>query len=255
MDVVQSDALDWLIERDSESVNFIYIDPPFNTGRSQGDYEDSWESPTAYVQWISPILFEARRVLTDKGSICVHLDRRSVHHVAVLLNTVFAVNEPENEIIWCYASGGASRKRLARKHDTILHYSKTGNHTFNVVREPYATPDVEGRAGFHPDGRLLNDWWQMSILSTTSSERVGYATQKPLHLLERIVTLFTRKGDLVVDFFAGSGTTGVACQKLGRDVILVDKNPDAIDHCRARLCLPPITRSSTSNAVDSKTTT
>jgi site-specific DNA-methyltransferase (adenine-specific) len=235
--IIHAESLDILRLIDDETVDFIYIDPPFATQKDRGDYDDRWPSIESFTGWLTPYLAESERILKDTGSIVIHLDYRAIHYVRVAADKIFGYENMLNEIIWNYNSGGAGKRFLARKHDTMIWYAVDANsaYTYNVLREPYATPNVQGRPGFHPAGRMLTDVWNVPIISTTGLERVGYATQKPLKLMERVIEVFTNPGDQVLDFFCGSGTTGVACQKMGRGFWLVDQNPKAIQICEGRL--------------------
>jgi len=240
------------------SVPLIYIDPPFNTGRRQrrttllterdgaGDrigfgghrYRTTPVGQRAfadvfadYPAFLEPRLREARRVLAVDGSLYVHLDQREVHYVKVLLDGIFGRECFLNEIIWAYDYGGRPRTRWPAKHDTILFYAKDPDrYVFNVdeiEREPYMAPGLvtpEQRAR----GKLPSDCWWHTIVSPTGKEKTGYPTQKPLGILKRIVAASSRPGDLVLDFFAGSGTTGAAALALGRRFHLIDDNPEAI---------------------------
>lgn len=219
-------------------VDFCYIDPPFNTKARrvgpEGSYADRWSETAEYVAFLEERLRELHLVLGPEGSVMVHVDPRTSHYVKVMMDGVFGESNFINEIIWSYNSGGAGKRTLAKKHDSILFYGKYKDYTFNVKREPY--PRYYGdRAGFHPDGRMLTDVWQIPIMSTTSKERCGYPTQKPVALLERILGVATNPGDLVLDFFCGSGTTGIAAQNLGRRFLLGDNNPEAVQHATERL--------------------
>jgi len=186
-------------------------------------------------------LEQAYRVLTPSGSLYLHLDFHAVHHARIMLDEIFGPERFLNEIIWAYDYGGRALDKWPRKHDNILWYSKGPEWTFNreaIDRIPYMAPGLVG-----PEkaarGKLPTDVWWMTIVPTNSRERTGYPTQKPLQLLERIVTASSNPGDLVLDFFAGSGTTGVAAKKLGRRYLLVDNNPDAVEIARRRLANTP----------------
>jgi len=191
----------------------------------------------AYLGFLAPRLVEIHRVLAAHGSLYVHLDHHAVHHVRLLLDGVFGPERFLNEIIWAYDYGGRARDRWARKHDNILWYARSATWVFNreaVDRIPYLAPGLVG-----PEkaarGKLPTDVWWMTIVPTSGRERTGYPTQKPLRLLERIIRASSNPGDLVADFFGGSGTTAVAAERLGRRHLLVDTNPDAIRITRERL--------------------
>ncbi len=241
------------------SVDLIYIDPPFNTGRVQrrtqlktvrsplGDrtgfqgrrYETIKVGSKAfadlfddYMAFLEPRLREARRVLAPHGSLYFHVDYREVHYCKVLLDAIFGRECFLNEIIWAYDYGGRTKKKWPPKHDNILVYvMDPKNYIFNtaeVERIPYMAPGLVG-----PEkaarGKLPTDTWWHTIVGTNSKEKTGYPTQKPLGVLRRIVQASSRPGDLVMDFFAGSGALGEACLQLGRRFILVDNNPAALE--------------------------
>lgn len=264
-DLVEADNLDVLRTLDDESIDLIYIDPPFGTGTSRRldrivtgrgtssrtgfggrryDYEvvsslayDDSMRLEEYLAFLHVRLVEMHRVLRADGSIYVHLDHHAVHHVRLLLDDVFGPDRFLNEIIWAYDYGGRHRDRWPRKHDNILWYSKGTGWIFNrdaIDRIPYMAPGLVG-----PEkaarGKLPTDVWWMTIVPTSGSERTGYPTQKPEKLLERIIAASSRPGDLVADFFCGSGTTGVVARRLGRRYLLVDSNPEAIAATEKRL--------------------
>jgi len=241
------------------AVNLIYVDPPFNTGKSQshtriktvrsisGDrvgfqgqrYETvkmgSRAFPDAfddYPSFLEPRLREAHRVLAADGTLYVHLDYREVHYCKVLLDRIFGRDCFLNEIVWAYDYGGRPARRWPPKHDNILVYVKDPNsYVFDseaVERIPYMAPGLVG-----PEkaarGKLPTDTWWHTIVPTQGRERTGYPAQKPLGILRRIVQASSRPGDVVLDFFAGSGTTGEACLETGRRFILVDDNAGALE--------------------------
>jgi len=256
--VCYGDNLDILALIPDGSIPLIYIDPPFNTGRTQthtrlrtvrdpdGDrtgfqgrpyrttrlgtraYVDSFDD---YLAFLEPRLLEAYRVLTAHGTLYLHLDYREVHYAKVLLDSIFGRASFLNEIIWAYDFGGRSRTRWPAKHDNILVYVKTPNlYVFNsaeIERVPYLAPGLVG-----PEkaarGKLPTDTWWQTIVSTNGRERTGYPTQKPLLIPRRIIQASSNPGDLVLDFFAGSGTTGIAARELKRRFLLVDNNLDAL---------------------------
>lgn len=222
----------------------IYIDPPYNTGSTQRrvgtdgtviEFEDTFED---YIGWLTPHLETARDLLTEDGTIHVHLDQREVHYVKVLMDTLFGRDAFLNEIIWAYDYGGRKRDRWPEKHDNILVYARTpGGHYFNrdgTDRIPYLAP---GRVS--PEkaaaGKYPTDVWWHTIVPTNGRENLRYPTQKPEGILRRIIGCATEEGARILDFFAGSGTTGAVAQKLGRQFTLVDRNPDSLRVSRARL--------------------
>jgi site-specific DNA-methyltransferase (adenine-specific) len=263
--IILGDNLEALRGMRDASAQLIYVDPPFNTGRTQkltrlrtvsdvgGDrtgfkgrryrterlgaqsYADGYGD---YVVFLKLRLQEARRVLTDAGSLFVHLDCREVHYIKVMLDGIFGRECFLNEIIWAYDYGGRSTKRWPTKHDSILWYAKDPrNYTFNAAaidRIPYMSPGLVGPEKAARGKTPTDVWWQ-TIVPTNSAERTGYPTQKPLAILERIVRVHSNPGETVLDFFAGSGTTGEAAARNGRDFILVDDNPEAFAVMKKRL--------------------
>ncbi len=234
IEIIRGNSFEWLDKAPSGSVELVYMDPPFMTGRDFGAFKDFSELET-YLAWITPFLSQARRILSAEGNLVLHTDWRTSHYLRVLADRFFGYDRLMNEIVWCYNSGGASKKWFSKKHDTLLWYTKSEHYTFNPPREPYATPNVADRPGFHPEGRIMADYWNIPFLSTTAGERTGYPTQKPLALAKRIVEAFTNEGDIVVDPFCGSGTTGEACALLNRSAILVDQSQEAVAVARKRL--------------------
>jgi len=245
--------------------DLIYIDPPFNTGKRQVlrsqrvrkdpagtrrgfkgetyssvtvssmEYEDSFGD---YLEFIGKRLIEARRLLKPHGAIFVHLDYREAHYVKVLMDGVFGRDSFMNEIIWAYDFGGRPKRKWPAKHDTILWYVvDPENYTFNydaMERIPYMAPGlVEEKKAAR--GKTPTDTWWHTIVPTNGAERTGYPSQKPLGILNRIITVHSNPGDLVVDFFAGSGSTGEAALSNGRRALLVDNNPEAIEIMSQRL--------------------
>jgi len=271
--IVQGDNLKVLRGLDDASVPLIYIDPPFNTGRRQartrlktvrdaaGDrtgfggrrYRTEKISGTSYADsfddflgFLRPRLEEAYRVLSANGSLFFHIDYREVHYCKVLLDEIFSPGDPkskgracfQNEIIWAYDYGARATKRWPAKHDNLLWYTKDPErYTFNLSatdRIPYMAPGLVG-AEKAARGKTPTDVWWHTIVSPTGKEKTGYATQKPLGILERIVKVHSNPGEMVLDFFAGSGTTGEAAAKHGREFLLVDENAEAIKVMKKRL--------------------
>jgi site-specific DNA-methyltransferase (adenine-specific) len=256
--VIFGDNLPLLREFPSKSMNLIYIDPPFNTGRVQKrqsikttrstggsrvgfkgqsyetikgtvtSYDDSFVD---YWEFLEPRLEEAWRILKDDGTLYLHLDYREVHYAKVLLDALFGRDSFLNEIIWAYDYGARSKSKWPTKHDNILVYVKDpANYTFNntaVDREPYMAPGLvtPEKAAL---GKLPTDVWWHTIVSPTGKEKTGYATQKPEGILRRVIHASSNEGDWVLDFFGGSGTTGAVAGKLNRKFILIDQNDEAI---------------------------
>lgn len=246
--------------------DLVYIDPPFNTGKRQtrstlrttqddeGDrigfqgrryrtellgrsgYPDDFGDD--YLAFLAPRLEEARRVLAPRGSFFLHIDYRESHYCKVLLDGIFGRESFLNEIVWAYDFGGRSKRRWPAKHDTILWYAKDPEaYTFDydaMDRIPYMAPGLVGEEKA-ARGKTPTDVWWHTIVSPTGKEKTGYPTQKPLGVLERIVKVHSRPGDLCLDFFAGSGTLGEAAARNDRDFLLVDESPEAVRVMARRL--------------------
>jgi site-specific DNA-methyltransferase (adenine-specific) len=270
-DVHFADNLDVLRTMPNACVDLVYLDPPFNTGRTQkrerlrtirddaGDrigfqgaryrtirlgaqsFEDAFDD---YPAFLEPRLVEARRVLKPSGSLYLHLDYREVHYCKVLLDGIFGRPQFINEIIWAYDYGARTRTRWPPKHDNILFYAKDHRrylfNTDEVDRIPYMAPALVG-AEKAARGKLPTDTWWHTIVSPTGKEKLGYPTQKPLGVLSRIVKASSPQGGVVLDFFAGSGTTGDAALRTGRSFVLVDDNPQAIAVMKRRFAGADVT--------------
>jgi site-specific DNA-methyltransferase (adenine-specific) len=263
--VVHADNMDVLPTLPDESFQLVYLDPPFNTGAQQqrrtlrtsrdaaGDrigfaghryattetgrmaYADAFED---YPAFLGPRLEQARRLLTESGTLYFHIDWREAHYCKVLLDDIFGRDCFLNEVIWAYDYGGRARDRWPAKHDTILVYVKTsGRHLFEqdqIDRIPYLAPGLVGAAKA-ARGKLPTDVWWHTIVPTNGTEKTGYPNQKPEGVLRRILQPSTRPGDWVLDFFAGSGTTGAVAAAMGRRFVMIDSNIEAIDVMRRRL--------------------
>jgi site-specific DNA-methyltransferase (adenine-specific) len=270
--ILHSENLAALRALPDASVALIYVDPPFNTGTTQkrvrmktvrddagnrtgfggnryrtealpdtGSYTDTFDD---FLGFLRPRMTEAHRILMSGGSLFFHIDPREVHYCKVMLDEIFASNGGagracfQNEIIWAYDYGARSTKRWPAKHDNILWYTKDpASYTFNLDatdRIPYMAPSLVG-----PEkaarGKTPTDVWWHTIVSPTGKEKTGYPTQKPLGILERIVRVHSNPGDTVLDFFAGSGTTGEAAARNNRRFMLIDQNADACAVMRQRL--------------------
>jgi site-specific DNA-methyltransferase (adenine-specific) len=254
----------------SESIDLIYIDPPFNTGKAQsrkqiktvadenGDrvgfqgrsyrtielgqkaYLDQFDD---YLGFLEPRLREAYRLLKPHGSLYFHIDYREVHYCKILLDQIFGRDSFLNEIIWAYDYGARTKKKWPPKHDNILWYAKDpSKYTFNVEeieRIPYMAPGLVGKEKA-ARGKLPTDTWWHTIVPTNGTEKTGYPTQKPLGILRWIIQASSKPGDVVLDFFGGSGTTAAACLEFDRNFLLIDNNPQSIEIMRKRFAGQPI---------------
>lgn len=252
------DNLHRLAQFPAECIDLIYLDPPFFSNRQYeviwGDeaevrsFEDRWQGGVhVYVEWMRERVIELHRILKPTGSIYLHCDWHASHYLKVMMDDVFGRESLVNEIIWCYRSGGASRRRFARKHQTLLFYGKSLARTFNTQHVPYVMggilQDEKGpyqiqygqRVDFDPEGALMPDWWEIPIISSVSKERLGYPTQKPEALLDRVVRSSSAPGDVVLDPFAGCGTALVVAQQLGRQWIGIDISPTAVGLMKWRM--------------------
>jgi len=259
------EILSGLAQRLAGTVDLIYIDPPFATGdlfyggreagasaRRQGRgpaaFSDRWAGGMAgYLGMMAPRLLLMRELLSETGSLMVHVDHRARAHLRLLLDEVFGADALVNEIAWCYGGGGAPRKRYPRKHDMILWYARGDAWTFNRQFRPYSAGTLQrgltrvkgDRYRLRPEGAGLDDWWHGpevgKILSPTARENLKYPTQKPEGLLERVIQGHSNPGDLVADFFCGSGTTLAVAARLGRRWLGCDAGARAIQTCRKRL--------------------
>ena len=268
--VIQGDNLAVLQSMPDESVQLIYVDPPFNTGRVQSrgsskttrtetgnrigfkgqryeivketilSYDDEFKD---YWGFLEPRLEQAWRLLNETGTLYLHLDYREAHYAKVLLDALFGRECFINEIIWAYDYGGKAKSRWPAKHDTILVYVKNPDkYYFNnesVDREPYMAPGLVTPEKV-AKGKLPTDVWWHTIVSPPGKEKTGYPTQKPLGILRRVIQASTKENDLVLDFFAGSGTTGAAAAELGRNFILIDQNPESIAVIKERFSALPV---------------
>lgn len=239
--VVMSDAIDFMQSEPDESYDTIYIDPPFNTGAARkgksGSYPDRF---TDYTHWFYTVMANAHRIIKRTGCIFVHVDQHEVFDVKVkVMDPVFGKKNFLNHIVWSYDYGGRGKDRWPCKHDDILFYAKDEKkHHFDwdaAERIPYMAPELQKDPIKAARGKLPTDVWWMSIVGTQSKERNGYPTQKPQALVRRALQPTTPVGGRVLDFFAGSGTTGAAAEELGLSWTLVDSNPEAISTIKKRL--------------------
>ena len=238
----------------SESVDLIYIDPPFFSNRNYeiiwGDeaeirsFEDRWEGGiNVYVDWMKQRVMELYRVLKPTGSFYLHCDWHAGHYLKVMCDEVFGKNNFQNEIVWCYKTGGATKKRWGRKHHTIFFYTKSQAYTFNTQLEKSYMMHKYGfkKSNFKEDKQgqyslvISKDWWEVPAVGSATKERWGYPTQKPERLLEKIIMASSNKGDIVMDAFCGCGTALAVAHRLGRRWIGIDISPSAIALIKNRL--------------------
>lgn len=267
--VINDDSLNVIKRMDENSIDMIYLDPPFYTQNEQKlfssrtkeeySFNDKWIDMDEYLSYMSVRLTECKRILKDTGSIFVHCDRNASHYLKVVLDKLFGISNFQSEIIWSYKRWSNSKKGLLNNHQVIFFYSKTKNYKFNTIYTNYSeTTNIDqilqerirgknGKATYKYDesgnivvghskrGVPLSDVWEIPFLNPKAKERVGYPTQKPIILLEQIIKLTTDKGDIVLDPFAGSGTTLVAAKLLERKFIGIDICPDAVKLSNERL--------------------
>ena len=264
--IILGDNMNVLPTLPDSFARLIYIDPPFNTGKEQkrdrikaiadeikgkrtgfggksyrtesvesGSYGDSYDD---FLGFLMPRIEASLHSLTADGSLFVHLDWREAHHVKVALDELLGRDRFMNEIIWAYDYGGRSKSKWSAKHDTILWYTMNPDeYVFNfdeMDRIPYMAPGLVTKEKA-ARGKTPTDVWWHTIVPTNGKEKTGYPTQKPLGVLNRIIKVHTSEGDCVLDFFAGSGTTGEAAASNGREFVLIDDNPEAVEVMKTRL--------------------
>lgn len=271
-DILQGDCLDIIQKMPSNFVNLIYLDPPFFTQKQQSlktrdrqlefSYNDLWESEQDYAKFIHERLAVLYHILREDGSIFVHCDTHANYIIRAILNHIFGQDNFRSEIIWSYKRWSNSKKGLLPAHQTIFFYSKTNQFTFNPIYCHYSestnvdqilqkrTRDEHGKAVYAKDndgeiipadpkkGVPLSDVWEIPYLNPKAKERVGYPSQKPILLLERIIELASNPGDIVLDPFCGRGTTIIAAKLLNRSGIGIDISPDAVQLSKDRLKTP-----------------
>ena len=258
IEIYHKDNLEVLKNMKSNSIDLVYIDPPFNTGKIQdrkslktiksnnGDrtgfkgqkystkiigsksYSDIHEN---FLDFLKERIIQTKRILKENGSFFLHLDYREIHYAKVMCDEIFGRQSFINEIIWAYDYGARSKTKWSTKHDNILWYSiNPNNFTFrydDIDRIPYMAPELVS-ADKVKRGKTPTDCWWNTIVSPNGKEKTGYPTPQPLAILNRIIKVHSNPGETVLDYFAGSGTTGIAAINNGRNAILIDKNPEAI---------------------------
>lgn len=262
-----ADNLEVMKQLPGESIDLIYIDPPFCTQTVHkskawddkvqlGKFDDTWSGGLdAYIFFMEQRLEQMHRLLKPTGSLFVHADYRAIHYLKMSLDKIFGKGNKDkgskfliNEIVWCYKLGGRGGKAFAKKHDTILWYAKDKTkYSFysDNIRVPYDSTGgyissgrkiVNGKEyKVNPNGKIPEDWWTIPTLNRQAKERLGYPTQKPLALLDRIIKSVTKKGDVVADFFCGCGTTMSAAHALDRKWVGVDASKRASTVIRKRM--------------------
>ena len=267
--LIWGDCLHVMRQLPSESIDLIYIDPPFFSNRDYnviwGDdneersFSDIWVGGLdGYLIWLNARLYEMKRLVKSTGSIYVHCDWHASHYIKVEMDKIFGYDSFQNEIIWSYRTGGATKKRFARKHDVLLFYSKSDKVNFNTLKEKAYTQSKNRKPGMVDYGAgvaeffqdeygvynfvVMRDVWDISYINSQAVERIGYPTQKPEALLERIIEASSKPGDRIADFFIGGGTTAAVAQRLGRDFIACDQSRVAIAVTAERLKQQAMTR-------------
>lgn len=257
MSLLQGDNLTLMNAMEANTIDLIYADPPFNSNRNYGEFDDRWESDDAYIVFMRDRIVAMHRVLKDTGSIYLHCDPTMSHYLKIVMDKVFGRGNFRNEVVWCYSNSGRSVDRFSEKHDTIFWYGKSKDAFFNknykipyseeYVRTHFTNKDADGNicrirvdAGkertYYPNGMIPNDWWtDIPSLNSVAKERVGYPTQKPLKLLERIIEASSNEGDIILEPFLGAGTACVYASQHNRKFVGMDLNIEAIEITKERL--------------------
>jgi len=259
IDIRHCDNLELLKSQPNESVDLIYSDILYGTGRNFGDYQDLKPIRSEVESHYIPRLIEMKRVLKQNGSIYLQMDTRINHWMRLLMDDVFGYDNFRNEIVWCYNSQGKTKRQWNKKHDVILFYSKGNNFIFNshIVKDSisdltyrrfkkeidehgYYTVLKNGKRTKYTlaDGSFPKDWYEdITYINNANKELTGYPTQKPKELIKRIVLASTNKGDIVADYYLGSGTTAEVCKNLDRNFIGCDIEKRAIEISKERLMI------------------
>lgn len=274
--VICGDCLDILKNMDTESIDMIYLDPPFFTQKVQSlkdkegneySFCDVWESRQEYLEYVQLRMYEMKRLLKNTGSIFLHCDEKSSHYLRIILDKFFGEENFRSEIIWTYKRWSNSKNGLLPAHQTIFFYSKTSRYKFNLIYNEYSPTtnidqilqervrDSRGKSIYkygdngetvlakEKKGVPLSDVWDIPFLNPKAKERVGYPTQKPIELIEKIISISTNEGDVILDPFCGSGTTLVAAELMNRKGIGIDISREAVEITKSRLKTPYKTES------------
>lgn len=229
--VYLGDNLNVIASLPDESIDMIYMDPPFNTGilrkNTAGSYTDWYDD---YVSFLSSRLELLKMKMKEEATIWIHLDYRESHYAKVLCDKIFGRENFVNEIIWSYDYGGRGKRCFPKKHDNILVYSKNPKKYYfdwnSVPRVPYMAPGLAGKVKA-AKGKAITDVWWHTIVPTSGKERVNYPTQKPVGLIKRAIAVCCPPGGVVLDAFAGSGSTAAAADICKRNWIMIDESKDA----------------------------
>ncbi len=270
--VIKGDCLEALNTVADESIDLIYLDPPFfsqrehilakRDGSEEFRFSDNWESLNSYIQFLNVRIELCKKKLKPTGSLFLHCDRSAGHYIKVMLDEVLGRENFQSEIIWTYRRWSNSKKGLLSNHQTIFFYSKSADFKFNQIFDAYSPStnvdqimqlrvrDFRNKTVYQKDnngdsvlaaekkGVPLGDVWDIPFLNPKAKERVSYPTQKPILLLDRIISLVTHPGDIVLDPFCGSGTTLVAAKIMNRSYIGIDRSGDAVKLSLKRLQNP-----------------
>jgi site-specific DNA-methyltransferase (adenine-specific) len=279
--ILHGNCLDRMKEIEEKQIDLIYFDPPFFTQKKHTlstrdnskkyEFDDKYNSLEEYLELIKNVLIESKRVLKDTGSVFLHCDKTASHYIRVVLDEVFGMQNFQSEIIWSYKRWSNSKKGLLNSHQVIFFYSKSKNFKFNTIYTNYSSTtnidqilqererDANGKSIYKKDatgnvvigkekkGVPLSDVWEIPYLNPKAKERVGYPTQKPVLLLNQILTIATDEGDLILDPFCGSGTSCVSAKHLNRNFIGIDKSKEAVELALSRLKEMIITESDVLN--------
>lgn len=239
--LVVGDNMTILPTLESGSAKLAIVDPPYNTrdkrSKNGNSYKDCLKSGD-YIAWLETVIRQCHRVLTDDGSAFVFINQAEELNVWLMLRQVFGERNLINKIIWTWDWGKRSTKRWTKKYDTIFWFAKNkDNYVYNADesdRIAKRAPNLFG-TGFEIKDKQPTDVWWQTIVTATHNESTGYPTQKPQKIIERIVRVHSDMNDVVLDCFAGSGTTGAACEQLCRNSILIERNPQAVEIMKQRL--------------------
>lgn len=275
--VIHGDCLDIVATMPENSIDLIYLDPPFFTQKTQQlttrdgtktfSYNDLWSCHKEYAEFLFTRLTQLKRVLSNTGSLFVHCDRNAAHIIRMILDSIFGMEQFRSEIIWTYKRWSNAKKGLLASHQTLYFYSKTDDFKFNTLYTDYSEStnidqilqkrirNKQGKSVYArnetgeiildnaKNGVPLSDVWDIPYLNPKAKERVGYPTQKPIALLERVLAIASNEGDIVLDPFCGSGTTLVAAKLNNRRYIGIDESTDAVALSKQRLESPIKTES------------